>query len=211
VTAGRCRVSAVAALVLVASGCAKPAPQPVQAPVRDRVVLAADPETGEVGRVTVTTPGGQVELAERGASTTVTSGGAPTPPSPMSDADIQQLFGAALAVQPPAARRFELYFETGGDTLTADSKAQVPDVLAAVKSRVAPEVSVIGHTDTTGAAEANVALGLRRATLIRDLLLQAGLDASLVDVASHGESNLLVQTPDNTAEARNRRVEVTVR
>jgi outer membrane protein OmpA-like peptidoglycan-associated protein len=204
-------VSAVAGLVLVASGCAKPAPQPVQPPARDRVVLAADPETGEVGRVTVTTSGGQVELVERGASTTVTAGGAPTPPSPMPDAEIQRMFGAALAVQPPAARRFDLYFETGGDTLTADSKAQVPDVLAAVKGRVAPEVSVIGHTDTTGAAGANVALGLRRATLIRDLLLQAGLDASLVDVASHGESNLLVQTPDSTAEARNRRVEVTVR
>jgi outer membrane protein OmpA-like peptidoglycan-associated protein len=32
-----------------------------------------------------------------------------------------------------------------------------------------------------------------------------------VDVASHGETNLLVPTPDDTAEAKNRRVEVTVR
>ena len=46
---------------------------------------------------------------------------------------------------------------------------------------------------------------------MRDLLVAAGLDAALVEVASHGESNPLVPTPDNTAEARNRRVEVTVR
>lgn len=129
----------------------------------------------------------------------------------MSDADIQRLFGSALAVQPPAARRFDLYFETGGDTLTAESKALVPDVLATVKGRVAPEVSVVGHTDTTGAAAANVTLGQRRAELIRELLLQAGLDPALVDVKSHGESDLLVPTPDNTAEARNRRVEIVVR
>jgi hypothetical protein len=70
-------------------------------------VLAADPETGE-GRVTVATAAGQVELP-RGASTTVVAGNAPAPPSLMSDAEIQQLFGAALAVQPPPARRFELH------------------------------------------------------------------------------------------------------
>lgn len=34
---------------------------------------------------------------------------------------------------------------------------------------------------------------------------------SLMSVSSHGESDLLVRTPGNAAEARNRRVEVIVR
>jgi outer membrane protein OmpA-like peptidoglycan-associated protein len=70
---------------------------------------------------------------------------------------------------------------------------------------------VIGHTDTTGDTTSNAALGLRRATLIRDLLIQAGLDGTVIEVRSHGESDTVVPTPDNTAEARNRRVEVTIR
>ena len=125
--------------------------------------------------------------------------------------EVQRLFGDALAAIPPPARRFLLYFETGGDTLTPASRDLVPEILATVRTRPVPEVSVVGHTDTTGAAATNVELGMRRATLIRDLLVGAGLDTRLIDVASHGETNPVITTADNTAEARNRRVEVTVR
>jgi outer membrane protein OmpA-like peptidoglycan-associated protein len=124
---------------------------------------------------------------------------------------VQRLFGDALAALPAAARRFLLYFDTGDDTLTAASRALVPEILSTVKGRPVPDVSIVGHTDTTGTAAANVDLGLRRAAVIRDLLVGAGLDVRLVDVASHGETNPVVPTPDNTSEARNRRVEVTVR
>lgn len=206
-------VAAGAAMVLLTVGCTRPAPAPSapRPPARDTVVLAPDPETGDLGRLTVTSPAGSVELADRHASTIVNEGGAPAPPSTMSEAEVQTLFGAALAVQAPPAQRFLLYFELGGDTLTAESRAQLPSVLAAVRGRVAPDVQVVGHTDTTGAAATNAALGLQRATLIRDQLLQAGLDPALLEVVSHGESDPIVPTDDNVAEARNRRVEVIVR
>jgi outer membrane protein OmpA-like peptidoglycan-associated protein len=205
------RIAAGAAVALLAATRPTPAPAPPQAPARDTVALAPDPDTGDIGRLSVTTPSGTVELAEPHASTTVVAGAAPTPPVVMSDADIQRLFGPALEVQAPPALRFVLYFELGGDILTAQSQAQLPAVLAAVRGRVAPDVQAIGHTDTTGVAAANATLGLQRATLIRDQLLQAGLDPALIEVASHGESDPLVPTADNVAEARNRRVEVIVR
>ena len=43
------------------------------------------------------------------------------------------------------------------------------------------------------------------------LLVAAGLDATSVEVTSHGEAVLLVRTPDETYEPRNRRVEITIR
>lgn len=205
-------IAAGAAMVLLAASCTRPAPVvSPRAAARDTVVLAPDPESGDVGRLGVSTAAGGVELTGRHASTTVVDGAAPTPPETMSDAEVQTLFGAALAVQPPAAFRVLLYFELGGDTLTTESRAQLPAVLASVRGRVAPDVQVVGHTDTSGDAVANAALGLRRATLIRDQLLQAGLDPTLVEVVSHGESDPLVPTADSVAEARNRRVEVIVR
>jgi outer membrane protein OmpA-like peptidoglycan-associated protein len=70
---------------------------------------------------------------------------------------------------------------------------------------------IVGHTDTMGERKSNVALGLKRAMAVRAILVQAGLLPSLVDVTSHGESDLLVKTRDNTPEPRNRRVEITVR
>ena len=74
-----------------------------------------------------------------------------------------------------------------------------------------PEVVIVGHTDTMGDRKSNLALGLKRATAVRSILLGAGLPESLVELTSHGEGDLLVRTRDNTAEPRNRRVEITVR
>jgi outer membrane protein OmpA-like peptidoglycan-associated protein len=47
--------------------------------------------------------------------------------------------------------------------------------------------------------------------MVRNLLVEAGLAASAIDVASFGEADLLVPTADDTPESRNRRVEITVR
>lgn len=195
---------------LVAS-CARATPEVPAPPGQDLIVLAPDPEDKEPGHLIVSAGGAQVELTEAYASTTIASGGSPAAPAVLDEADVQRMFGDVLSIVPPAAQHFNLYFETGSDVLTPASMALVDEVTAAVKDRVAPEVSVIGHTDTTGSAETNFGLGLKRAQLIRSRLIAAGLDAWLIDVASHGEADLLVPTADNVAEARNRRVEVTVR
>jgi len=205
------RAIVVLAAVALAGSCARAAPQAPQAPTTELVALAADPESGEVGHLTISNTAGQVELGERHASTRVATGRAPAQPVTLSEAEIEQLFGPALAVLPPPAVRFLLYFELGTDTLTPESKTQLLAVLAAVRGRVAPDVNVVGHTDTIGPTRRNATLGLERASLIREQLLKTGLDAALIEVASHGESDLLVPTADNIEEPRNRRVEVVVR
>ena len=68
-----------------------------------------------------------------------------------------------------------------------------------------------GHTDTTGNAQNNAELGMRRANVVRSMLVQTGLSTLMIDVRSHGEAELLVPTADNVSEPRNRRVEITVR
>lgn len=202
------RTAAGAVLVLTAA-CARPAPPP---PIpRDTIALAPDPESGEVGALVVRTDAGEVTLDAANAATTAIAGQAPSAPVVLPPEEIQRLFGEAMAALPPAARRFVLYFDTGEATLTAESRALVSEILTALQGRPAPEVSVVGHTDTTGTAASNVTLGQRRAEMVRDVLVGDGIDAALIEVTSHGEANLLVPTPDGTAEARNRRVEVTVR
>lgn len=201
----------LAAAAALAAACG---PQRVATPAapRDLVVLAAHPEDGPLGAATVESAGATATLAEQpGASVTVTAGQPPPPPVVLPPAEIARIFGDVLAIIPPPARRFVLYFELGDATLTAESRALLPEILALVTARGRPDVSVVGHTDTTGAADSNVALGLRRATTVRDLLTGAGLEAALVEIASHGESNPIEPTADNVENARNRRVEVTVR
>jgi len=129
----------------------------------------------------------------------------------MSAEDVTRLFGEALAALPPAPRHFTLQFKFESDALTDESAALVPTILEAVRALQVPEVVIIGHTDTMGDRKSNLALGLRRATAVRGILVQAGLPAATVDVTSHGEADQLVKTRDNTPEPRNRRVEITVR
>jgi outer membrane protein OmpA-like peptidoglycan-associated protein len=81
----------------------------------------------------------------------------------------------------------------------------------AVRERPVPDLIIIGHTDTTGTSAANVELGRTRALMVRGLLVEAGVNAAVIEVASHGESDLQVQTADETLEPRNRRVEISVR
>jgi outer membrane protein OmpA-like peptidoglycan-associated protein len=201
--------------VVLATGCAKkrvPQPAAPAAPLPAAlIVLLPDPETGTTGRIHVSNGLGAVDLSASRTSVRVTGDARPSSITPMSDADVERVFGAALAALPPAPRHFTLQFRFESDTLTAESAALVPEILKTVKATPVPEVVVVGHTDTMGDKNANVALGLKRANSVRDILATAGLALATIEVTSHGEADLLVKTPDNRPEPRNRRVEITVR
>lgn len=175
------------------------------------VVLLPDPGDGNVGRAVVSNGVGATELSAARESTTVNPNQAPAPVVVMNEADVTRLFGDVLATLPAAPQRFLLYFRFESEELTEESRALLPQILQAVKNRPFPDVAVVGHTDTTGTNAGNYELGLRRANAIRSRLVEAGIDAALIEVSSHGESDLLVKTADGVAEPRNRRVEITVR
>ena len=196
---------------LAGSGCG-PRRVAVPAPVsRTLVVLLSDEDGTTKGRVSVSNASRAADLAGDGDSTEVALNQPPAAPRPFAAADVQRVFGDVLAALPPSAQRFVLNFQFDSDELTEEARALVPEILRVVNDRPAPEVDVVGHTDTTGTPDGNYQLGMKRAATVRGLLLKVGLDEPLVEVRSHGEADLLVQTPDNTYERRNRRVEVAVR
>jgi hypothetical protein len=70
------------------------------------------------------------------------------------------------------------------------------------------KLTIIGHTDSKGSDEYNMALGMRRAIAVRDKLLEFGLDpARILGVESRGESEPIA--PNDTEQGRfeNRRIE----
>jgi outer membrane protein OmpA-like peptidoglycan-associated protein len=194
-----------------ACGPKRVAKTPAPKPPTTLVALLPDPETGVTGRARVTNEFGAASLSAPRAATQVSSDAPPGGVAPIDEDEVARRFGAALAALPPEPKHFTLYFEFESDTLTDESSRKVPEILSAVKRLVVPEVVVIGHTDTLGDGKANVALGLKRATSVRDVLIGAGIAPSMIEVASHGEADLLVKTRNNTAEPRNRRVEISVR
>ena len=203
--------SAVALVVVALSACG---PRPAQAPSppgQTVVVLLPDPEDGKVGAAVATNPSGSVDLTTARASTTVSPNQPPAPVTVLTDADVNRLVGDVLSSLPAAPQHFILYFRFESDELTDESRALLPKVLAAVRQQPFPDVSVVGHTDTTGTSTGNFELGLRRANAIRARLIEAGVSASLVESTSDGEADPSIKTPDQVFEPRNRRVEITVR
>jgi len=207
----RPRAVLLATLAALCVGCGgkRAATTPIQGG-HSLIALLPDPETDKTGRAMVWNKAGSADLdAER--KSVVSSPQRMGPVERMSNGDVERLFGAALKALPPEPRSFTLHFKFESDELTDESGRLVPEILRVVKQRSDPEVAVVGHTDTLGPSSANVALAMKRAAFVGRLLIEAGLDKTTIELASHGEAALLIPTPDETPEPRNRRVEITVR
>jgi len=202
-------VLAIAA-ISVAAACASKQMSGRVRPGEALTVLLPDSDTGSTGDARVANSFGSVELADERDAAMATANSKPVLVK-LTAAEVQKIFGDALSALPPAPRRFTVYFRFESDALTDQSQALIPDILAAVKANAIQDVVVIGHTDTMGTQQANYGLGLKRAMMVRNLLVAAGLNRSSIDAISVGELDPLIKTPDETAEPRNRRVDIAVR
>ena len=69
-------------------------------------------------------------------------------------------------------------------------------------------LSVFGYTDDVGTKEYNQKLSERRAQAVRNYLVQAGIDSTIVNTKGYGKTNPLVPGVSAEARAKNRRVEI---
>jgi outer membrane protein OmpA-like peptidoglycan-associated protein len=193
---------AAVSLAMLAGCVTPPAPKNLS-----YVTLLASPD-GSVGKVIVKGAGGE-QVIDQAHYAALLDGSVAA--APVDEARFAQDFGTAMAARPELPQHFILYFETGGAQLTADSQALLPTIVEAAAKRATVDISVIGHSDTVGKPDLNEALSLKRAQAVADLLKGKGLKVDALTVESHGERNLLVSTPDETPEPRNRRVEISIR
>lgn len=171
-------------------------------------VVLPNPD-GSSGAVTIE-DGQKSVLLDRPYAAGEVRGGVAAPVK-VDQAQVQQIFGNALAAQPILPAHFVLFFEKDSDTLTPDSQRRYQAVFADIKRRSVYEVEVIGHTDTLGTVPYNQQLSMSRAVMIRERLEHDGIAAKSISVAGRGQLDLAVVTADQVAEPRNRRVEITVR
>lgn len=102
-------------------------------------------------------------------------------------------------------------FATGSADLTPDAIKTLDQLGQALSSKELAgfKFRIEGHTDTVGSPEYNRALSERRAETVVDYIAKKyGVEPSRMQAVGMGEAGLLVQTPPQTAEPRNRRVEV---
>jgi outer membrane protein OmpA-like peptidoglycan-associated protein len=132
---------------------------------------------------------------------------APPPPRPTAPAPAP----AAPAPAAPAAEpeQFIVYFPFDQDVITPQARDIIHSA-AEYQRRVGGQVSVVGHTDTSGSFAYNEALSERRSRAVREALAGEGVDRGRVAMDWKGEREPAVHTGDHAKESRNRRVTILV-
>ena len=69
-------------------------------------------------------------------------------------------------------------------------------------------LQIFGHTDDVGSVEYNEQLSEQRAQVVKDYLVDSGIDEQVIKILGMGKSSPLVEGTDDESRQRNRRVEV---
>lgn len=102
-------------------------------------------------------------------------------------------------------------FASGSATLTPRAKAELDQLGHALTSQqlAGYKFSIVGHTDTTGKPAANLALSDARAHAVASYIeTKFHVAAPILKASGVGETDLLVQTPAQTPNLQNRRVQI---
>mgnify|MGYP003387364962 CR=1 FL=1 len=131
---------------------------------------------------------------------------APSNPKEIDKDELKNLFGEIIDAANTQQLSYILYFNKL--ELTEQSKKDFKDILITLRGMQSPYIKIIGHTDSIGKAEKNLAIGYQRAQLIVNLLKDTKINYLKLDQESYGESDLAIPTNDNANEKLNRRVEL---
>lgn len=110
-----------------------------------------------------------------------------------------------------AADSLSILFDSGSATVSSEGQ-RVLDQAARTYRDGKPIIMVVsGGSDSTGSAAANLHLSQVRADNVLQGLVARGIPVERFQVLAKGETEPAVPAPNGTAEARNRRVEISWR
>ncbi|MGH1420680.1 MAG: peptidoglycan-associated lipoprotein Pal [Hyphomonas sp.] len=97
-----------------------------------------------------------------------------------------------------------VYYDLNGYRLDSDDQEVLKRQAAWLASYPAVRILVAGNCDERGTREYNLALGERRASIVKDYLVSLGVDASRVDTISYGKERPIAAGSDEQSWALNR-------
>jgi OOP family OmpA-OmpF porin len=115
------------------------------------------------------------------------------------------------AEQAAPSANLDVDFQSGSAKLTPQAIASLDQLGKALTSSTlaAYNFKIVGHTDTVGDSTTNQTLSEQRAAAVKYYLeTKFNVASTRLQSQGVGDSDLLVQTPPNTAEQSNRRVQV---
>ncbi|WP_413438759.1 OmpA family protein [Sulfuriferula sp. GW1] len=168
-------------------------------------------ETGMVGAITIKTSSDFRVINQAYNPVRITEGSTKiTSTHALTEAQVKEEFAHLINAQPSPPASFVIHFATESSALSEKSRLALPRIIASIKARAPAEVTIIGHTDTTGTDNLNNRLAYKRAKAVEDAIKDSLPPGLTLSIEAYGSKTLLIPTPTNVDEQRNRAVEILI-
>lgn len=204
-----------------------PAAAPAPSPVVETPDVETDVETGDPLPSTVSTQDPDADAAATNpadgaaedADAADATGDVETAPASGDDGPslFQRVARALTPEQQTCQAAFDdalssrtVRFQSGSSDLSVDGRLFVDELADIARSCDDIRLTVEGHTDATGAADANLVLSQERARAVRARLIAAGVPSDRLVSVGYGEDRPIASNATPEGRARNRRIEIIV-
>lgn len=130
------------------------------------------------------------------ATARVTVNAPPPPPPPPPSATEEELFAQHVK---------DIYFDYDTDAIRPDQQSSLQGDAQFLSQHPNIQFTVEGHCDERGSTEYNLALGDRRASAVKNALVQAGVSAGRVKTISYGKEKPFCTESNESCWQQNRR------
>lgn len=120
------------------------------------------------------------------------------------------LIGSSAALAQDQNNKFVVLFPLGKATLDSAAHATISQAKQEYDRSGSAHITIVGHTDTSGPADYNQKLSVKRANVVVEALVDMGARRAALHASGVGETDLAVETGDNVKEAKNRRTVITL-
>jgi peptidoglycan-associated lipoprotein len=118
----------------------------------------------------------------------------------------EQLFAQKTLDQLNAEKPLaEVYFDLDESSIRDDARPILQRNADWMKRWTSTQVTIEGHCDSRGSAEYNLALGTRRATSVKDYLVNLGVPANRITVVTKGKEQPVCSEENESCWQQNRR------
>jgi OOP family OmpA-OmpF porin len=126
------------------------------------------------------------------------------------DAPVEVIQGAPTGLVGAIVIPEAALFAFDSADLTDEGKIAIEEMRKELRPEIATAYAgiIIGHTDSTGSAEYNLGLSMRRAQAVSDYLANTGVPADILREVGRGEEDPIASNDTDEGRSQNRRVEI---
>lgn len=167
--------------------------EPTVGSVQAQGSTTVSPQDSTTYTITATGPGG---TATASARVTVTTPPPPPPPPPAPTVSEEDLFNRTIK---------DAYFDFNKSTVRPDAAQALTADADFLKQHTDISFTVEGHCDERGSEEYNLGLGDRRATAVKNFLVNLGVSADRITTISYGKDRPFCTDHNEECWQQNRR------